>query len=138
MERVNQKLGQIASRKQRVQLSVARPQMQFLRTIAYENGHHLLKCLPTRFAQDNGKYWYMAVFQRPNFKDFFCILVASTRIVSALGSYNPLKLRRVTQRLAINKKPSVSIRFRHCKKKKKKVWWREENDLRNYIGKDWL
>ena len=61
----------------------------------------------------------MAVPQRLNFKDFFCILVASMRSESALGRYNPLKLRRVTQRLAINKKSSVSIRFRHCKEKKK-------------------
>lgn len=136
MEKVNPKLGQIASRKQKVQLSVARPQMQLLRTIAYENGHHLHKSLSKRFAQDNGKCWYMSVLQRPNFKDFFCILVASMRTESALGSYNPLKLRRVTQRLAINKKPSVGIRLRHCKEKK--MWWREKNDLGNYIGKEWL
>lgn len=63
-----------------------------------------------RFAQDNGTCWYLAVLQRPNFKDFFCSLVASVSTGSALGSYSPLKLWTVTQTLTIKK----STNLRHC------------------------
>lgn len=64
-----------------------------------------------RFAQDNGIYRYVEVLQRPNLEDFVCILV---RTGSALDSYSPLKLWRVTQRLAINEKSSGGTRLRHC------------------------
>lgn len=51
--------------------------------------------------------WYLEV-PLDTFKGFFCILVPCTRMGSALGSYSPLKLWTVTQRLAINRMSSVA------------------------------
>lgn len=109
MERINSKFQQTASRKQRVQLSAVRPQRQPPRPMGYEYGHQASLYLE-RFAQDNGTCWYLAVLQRPNFKDFFHLLVASMSTGSALGSYNPLQLWTVTQTLTIKKK---STNLRH-------------------------
>lgn len=65
--------------------NIARPQIQFPRTTGYKDSHRQSLCVG-RFAQDNSICWYLAVLQRLNFKDFFCILVASMRTGTALAA----------------------------------------------------